>query len=132
MQKFYTTGYTGREIADLKPLLASLDAVLVDVRLSPTSKHFEWREAYLKLLLGDKYIHVIQLGNRRFREGKIAIQNLELGVKILSGLKTNALLFCGCAELKLCHRFVILNELRKKGFAVEELESWKVLETTLF
>lgn len=132
LQKFYTTGYTGKEIADLKPLLQSLDAVLVDVRLSPTSKHFEWREGYLRLLLGEKYIHVPQLGNRRFREGKVAIHNLELGLKILSALKTNAVLMCGCAELKLCHRFVIFDELRKRGFDVEELESWNVAETTLF
>lgn len=130
--KFYTTGYTGRDFNDLTPLLESLDAILIDVRISPTSRYFEWREAYLKLLLKDKYRHVIQLGNRRFRESKVSIQNLELGIKILSELKTNAVLFCGCAELKLCHRFVILNELRKRGFIVEELESWKVLETTLF
>ena len=35
--KFYTTGYAGQDINDLKPMLGALDAVLVDVRFSPTS-----------------------------------------------------------------------------------------------
>ena len=65
----------------MKPLLSRLDAVLIDVRFAPTSRHLEWRKNYLQLLLKEKYRHVPQLGSRTFREGKSSIQNLDLGTQ---------------------------------------------------
>ena len=45
--KFYTTGFAGKDINDLKPLLERLDAVLVDVRFSPSaSELMRWRQIY--------------------------------------------------------------------------------------
>lgn len=129
--KFYTTGYAGKDINDLKPLLNTLDAVLVDVRFSPTSEVMRWRQIYLMTLLREKYLHVLPLGNRVFREGGIQIQNLDLGIKILVSLNANAVLMCGCADVKACHRFLIAQEIRRKGFDAEELESWKAAETNL-
>ena len=132
MQKFYTTGYSGKDVADLRRLLASIDAVLVDIRFSPTSELMKWRQVYLQTLLREKYHHVMQLGNRAFRENKFMIQNVELGIKILTGLGANAVLFCSCEELKQCHRFVIMEELRRRGFEVGEIENWKAAEAILF
>lgn len=123
--KFYTTGYAGKEINDLKPMLVTLGAVLVDVRFSPTSEIMFWRQIYLKALLREKYHHVPQLGNRAFRDGRNQIQNLDLGIKILVSFNANAVLMCGCADLKDCHRFVIAEELRRKGFETEELKNWR-------
>ena len=37
MQKIYTTGYGGKNIADLKPMLDALDAVLIDIDLRRTA-----------------------------------------------------------------------------------------------
>ncbi|HLM59349.1 MAG TPA: hypothetical protein VK308_00970, partial [Pyrinomonadaceae bacterium] len=71
-------------------------------------------------------------GNRFFREGKIAIQNLDLGLKIVASFGSNVVLMCGCAEKKTCHRLVIALELQKRGYEVEEIESWTVAEPTLF
>lgn len=123
--KFYTTGYAGKDTNDLKPLLDALDAALVDVRFSPTSELMRWRQIYLKALLREKYHHVPQLGNRVFREGKAQIQNLDLGIKILVSFNSNAVLMCECADPKECHRLVIAEELRRKGFDTEEMENWK-------
>jgi uncharacterized protein (DUF488 family) len=123
--KFYTTGYSGKDINDLKPMLDALDAVLVDVRFSATSELMRWRQIYLKALLREKYHHVPQLGNRAFREGKAQIQNLDLGIKILVSFNSNAVLMCGCEDVKQCHRLVIAEELRRKGFEAEEIENWK-------
>ncbi|MBA7584664.1 hypothetical protein ES708_26621 [subsurface metagenome] len=128
--KFYTTSYAGKDINDLKPLLGALDAVLVDVRFSPTSEMMRWRQIYLKTLLREKYHHVPQLGNRVFREGKAQIQNPDLGIKILVTFNSNAVLMCGCGDVKECHRLIIAQELRRKGFDAEELENWKSDETT--
>lgn len=123
--KFYTTGFAGKDINDLKPMLDALDAVLVDVRISPTSEIMRWRQIYLKALLRERYHHVAQLGNRSFREGKAQIQNLDLGIKILISFNSNAILMCECPDTKECHRISIAQELRRKGFEAEELENWK-------
>jgi uncharacterized protein (DUF488 family) len=124
--KFYTTGYAGKEINDLKSMLGALDAVLVDVRFSPTGETMRWRAVYLKTLLREKYRHLPQLGNRASGESKAQIQNLDLGIKILVSFNSNAVLMCECADRKVCHRLVIAQELRRKGFEAEELGNWKL------
>lgn len=126
--KFYTTACAGKDINDLKPMLDRLGAVLVDVRFSPTSEVMRWRQIYLKTLLREKYHHVPQLGSRAFREGRNQIQNLDLGIRILLSFNSNAILMCGCADLKMCHRRVIAQELRRKEYEAEELENWKAAE----
>lgn len=92
---------------------------------SQNSELMRWRQIYLKALLREKYHHVPQLGNRAFREGKAQIQNLDLGIKILVSFNVNAVLMCECADPKECHRLVIAEELRRKGFEAEEMENWK-------
>jgi uncharacterized protein (DUF488 family) len=130
--KFYTTGYADKDINDLKPLLNALGAVLVDVRFSPTGDLMRWRQIYLKALLRGKYHHIPQLGNRSFRQGKAQIQNLDLGIKILTSFNTNAVLMCRCPDANECHRIGIAQELRRKGFEAEELESWKSSAKTIY
>jgi uncharacterized protein (DUF488 family) len=127
--KFYTTSYVGMNIDYLKPMINGLDAVLVDVRFSPISVVLRWRHVYLKTLLREKYHHVAQLGSRAFRQGKAQIQNLNLGIQILVSFNANAVLMCECADPKECHRLIISQELQRKGFEVEELKNWKLIDT---
>ncbi len=129
--KFYTTGYAGKDINDLKPMLDALDAVLVDVRFSPTSEIMRWRQVYLKALLREKYHHVAQLGSRAFRGGRNQIQNLDLGIKVLVSFNANAVLICECAAPQECHRLVVAEKLRSLGFKTEELVDWNVDKPTL-
>ena len=124
-QKIYTTGCTGREIGDLKPLLTRLTAVLIDVRLTPTAPHLEWRKNYLQLLLKERYRHIPQLGSRAFREGAPMIQNLALGIRIICSMNSNLILMGECAELNRCHRAVIAEELERRGVDTTELADWK-------
>lgn len=123
--KFYTTGYAGKDINDLKPMLDALDALLVDVRFSPDSEIMRWRQIYLKALLREKYRHLPQLGNRAFRGNQMQIQNLDLGIKILISFNTSAVLICECADLENCHRFVIARELRRREIEAKEIEDWR-------
>lgn len=125
--KFYTTCYAGKDINDLKPMLEALNAILVDVRFSPTSETLRWRQIYLKALLREKYRHIPQLGNRANRCGPNQIQHLELGLKVLISFGTSAILMCECADPQNCHRLIIARELRRKGFDTEELKSWKAI-----
>ena len=123
--KIYTTGYTGKDIADLKPLLEELDAFLIDIRFIPVSKQHQWHKNYLQILIKNRYRHVQNLGNRAYKENKIKIQNLELGLRTILSFEVNLVLMCGCTDLKQCHRFVIMKALSEKGFEVEEIENWK-------
>jgi uncharacterized protein (DUF488 family) len=127
--KFYTTSYAGMNIDHLKPMIYGLDAVLVDVRFSPTSDLMRWRQIYLKTLLREKYHHVAPLGSRAFHERSNQIQNLNLGIKNLISLNENVVLMCKCADPKKCHRLLIAQELWNKGFEVEELKDWKLIDT---
>ena len=128
--KIFTTGYTGKDINDLRPMLDALDAVLVDVRFSPYSKVMHWRQTYLKALLGEKYRHIPNLGNRTFKENKITIQNLQLGLETLLNLKTNMVLMCVCKELEHCHRRLIITELEKREIETEEIATWKTVDSS--
>lgn len=125
MPKIYTTGYGGKKIADLKPMLDALDAVLVDVRFVPHSEILHWRKTYLKVLLDWKYLHIPNLGNRTFKTEKVTIQNLQLGIETILKLDKNAVLMCGCEKIENCHRLVIAGELMKQGIETEELSDWK-------
>jgi len=124
--KFYTTGFAGKEINDLKPMLERLDAILIDVRFSPSeSERLRWRQIYLKALLREKYRHVTHLGIRSTRAGGGDIHHLDLGIKILLSFGSNAVLMCECAEIADCHRRLIAEELRRRGFETAELSDWK-------
>ncbi len=124
-QRIFTTGYTGKDINDLKPMLEALDAMLIDVRFVPYSQVFHWRKIYLKSLLGEKYRHIPNLGNRTYKENKITIQNLELGIKTILNLPTNLILMCACPKLPTCHRRVIFDELFNRGVNPQEISDWK-------
>lgn len=125
VQSFYTTGYADKDFLTLKPMLEKLDAVLVDVRLSPASGAIQWRKDYLRLLLKNRYRHVAQLGARSSGKERIAILHLELGLQILASFNCNAVIFCECVDYQSCHRSLISEQLRRRGYAVEEIENWK-------
>lgn len=126
INRIFATGYADKDINDLKPLVEGLRAILVDIRFAPHSKMMFWRKEYLKILLDDKYRHIVNLGNRTFKENdKISIQNLSLGIETLLSLNKNLILFCACAEQQNCHRRVIIEELKKRGIETTEINDWK-------
>ena len=123
----YTTGFADKDFTLLPDLLDFLDAVLIDVRFAPTTgKQVQWRKDYLRLLLKDRYLHVPHLGNRLSKESSAppSIQNLSLGIKIITELRANLLLMCECPEIEECHRLIISQNLKKQGFDTEEISDW--------
>ncbi len=126
INRIFATGYAEKDINDLKPFVVRLNAILVDIRFVPDSEIMFWRRVYLKTLLGNKYLHIANLGNRSFKErDKISIQNLNLGLETLLSLNTNVILFCACAESENCHRRAIAEELQKRGIEITEIKDWK-------
>lgn len=124
-QRIFTTGYTGKDINDLKPMLTALDAMLIDIRFVPYSQVFHWRKVYLKSLIGEKYRHIANLGNRTYKENKITIQNLNLGLETILHFPSNIVLMCACEKTENCHRRLIVEELEKQEIETEEILSWK-------
>ena len=127
INRIFTTGYGGgKNINDLKPLIERLGAILADIRFTPYSQVMVWRQIYLKTLLGSRYLHIPNLGNRSFKEpDKITIQNLKLGIETLLSLNSNLILFCGCEKFENCHRRLISEELSKRGIETVEIDDWK-------
>lgn len=126
INRIFATGYAEKDINDLKPLVERTGTILVDIRFAPHSEVMFWRRVFLKTLLGGKYLHIVNLGNRSFKErDKVSIQNLQLGIETLLGLNTNSILFCACAEAENCHRRVIIEALKKRGIETTEISDWK-------
>jgi hypothetical protein len=125
----YTTGFAGKDFTLLPDLLGFLDARLIDIRFAPMSgKEIQWRKDYLQLLLKDRYRHVPHLGNRLSKESsKPTIQNLSLGVKIITEMRANLLLMCECPGVEECHRLIISQSLKRQGFDTEEISDWSSL-----
>jgi uncharacterized protein (DUF488 family) len=131
MQKIFTTGYTGKDINDLKPMLIAFEAVLVDIRFAPYSQILHWRQMYLKVLLGKKYLHIPNLGNRTYKEEKITIQNLQLGVETVLNLEIDVVLMCACEKAENCHRRVIIDEFHRRAIETIELETWRTRDAAV-
>ena len=126
----YTTGFADKDFTLLPDLLDFLDAVLIDIRFAPASgKTIQWRKDYLQLLLKDRYRHVPHLGNRTSKgTGRTSIQNLNLGIKIITEMRANLLLMCECPTKEECHRGVISRKLTEHGFDTEEVSDWHSLK----
>lgn len=122
----YTTGFAGKDFTLLPDLLDFLGAVLIDVRFAPTAgTEIQWRKDYLRLLLKDRYRHVPHLGNRLSKESnRSSIQNLSLGIKVITEMRADLLLICECSTMEGCHRAIISQSLRKQGFDTQEISDW--------
>lgn len=122
----YTTGFAGKDFTLLPALLEYLDAVLIDIRFAPASgRQIQWRKDYLRLLLKERYRHVPHLGNRLSKaSSEPSIQNLSLGIKIITEWRANLLLMCQCPTEEECHRMIISQNLKKQGVETEEISDW--------
>jgi hypothetical protein len=134
MAKFFTTGYTGKNVEQLPALLTFYDGVLADIRFGPHSRHLQWTKTYLALMLKNRYRHVSALGNRNYKTqgGAIQIHNLEIGVRLLESWGANVILLCACEKLENCHRRVVKVELERRGHIVEEITNWDTSQPSLF
>lgn len=122
----YLTGFAGQEVTLLPDLLDFLDAHLIDVRFAPTgASQIQWRKDYLRLLLGNRYRHVPHLGSRLAKDAsRSSIQNLALGIKIITRMGANLLLMCECRQVEQCHRAIISESLKQHGFETQEIADW--------
>jgi len=106
MHTLYTVGYQGKKVALLKDVAVKLDAVIVDARFSPNSRVPEWSGKRLREFLGERYVHVKELGNKNYKGGEIDFLDLNGGALIVGKILEirPAILMCACWDLQRCHR----------------------------
>jgi uncharacterized protein (DUF488 family) len=109
----YTAGYAaaGWTPAGLRAEAERLGALVVDVRLFPRSQRAEWSKEALERELGERYVHVPEMGNRNYRSrgGPIEIADPEGGVARVAPLlvEGSVILLCRCPQVETCHRRVV-------------------------
>jgi uncharacterized protein (DUF488 family) len=124
----YTAGYHGHTAAELLAKATELNALVVDIRMTPWCQwSVDWRKVQMEKTFGDRYYHLGAWGNRNYKGGDIEIVAFEDGFarfrrRFLHLHVDNAILLCGCKEAAACHRSVIAALLRECGEEVKELD----------
>jgi hypothetical protein len=81
--------------------------VVVDIRFSPRSRIPDWSAGRLQQLLGERYRHLPELGNRNYKGSPLAFVDLEGGIERVGDrlAEQPVILLCACADLRRCHRW---------------------------
>ena len=119
----YAFGYTGRKLDTLVEGVRRADAILLDIRFSPRSRAPMWNRRNLEAAFGERYLWAGEtLGNRLYRTDAIEIVDIERGLELVASLaaKRPVALMCVCPSPVGCHRTVITEILRGRGFAILE------------
>ncbi len=124
----YTLGYVERGAKErLERLCERYRVKVVDVRLSPRSRFLsDWRQGALQKRLGERYVHVPELGNVNYRDRSLPIEiaDFEKGSAIVLDLLYqgwSVCLLCACSDVWSCHRLVVARKL-------VEVDSWLIVE----
>ena len=122
MPKVYTMGYYGKGVSEIQRLALSLNAVVFDIRLSPTSRQPQFSGRNLSRVLGDRYRHVRSLGNLNYKGGRVQIADFEAGFHQIVESQQAVILLCVCKHAEKCHRTIIAQMLRERGIEVVEVD----------
>lgn len=105
----YTLGYRDWRPQDIKDVVEELDAVLVDVRILPSSRNKAFTKSALESLLVDRYRHLRPCGNENFKgtmgPDTVLVSDAACyeGVRALTRLGP-VVLMCMCSDHASCHR----------------------------
>lgn len=137
MNPILTAGYSGHTVAELHEAVLAMNAVVLDIRMSPRSRMPDWNMDNLFRVLGPhNYRHLPDWGNLNYGgRGDIKLQNPPLGlVQVVRWVRQQpVILLCGCREYSECHRRVCAQLLKEysapwcpQGLDVQELV-WPVV-----
>lgn len=104
----YTAGYLNWSDDDFYKKVEELNAYVIDVRLVPWAFFPYWQKQYIQKALGNKYIHIKELGNKNYNNIKLPIEILDISKisQVIDLLKSgnNCILLCACKDIEKCHR----------------------------
>lgn len=130
LRKLYTWGYTGSTPEDLTRYAEALDALVLDIRYSPTSRVPRWQRQALAALLGSRYHWLQAFGNVNYKSGgPLRLADPDAGLKWLNDYMSSGafpwqtvILLCACEDWWQCHRSLTSTFLRESlGVEVEHL-----------
>ena len=105
-------GYAGQRLANVVRLATALGALVVDVRLRPSSRVAGFGQAALRQALGDGYLWLGGFGNVNYRNGgPIRLADFDGAEAALRGRAENIILLCACRDVATCHRKVVAEKL---------------------
>lgn len=106
MKSLCAYGYAGQQAIDLLTLAQPLDASVAGISFSPRNRIPAWKAGRLQKLLGERWLHILELGNRNYKDGLVEFVDLEAGVARVGELlvRQPVILLCACADLLRCHR----------------------------
>ena len=122
-QTVYTTGYQGTRLEDLEAFLRAEDADLFDIRFKPWSPNPTFTKTALAERFGDRYHHVVALGNRLYKTNSVELVDYAGGVRQIQANPRPVVLLCACADASTCHRSFVGRALAEQGFTVTELRT---------
>lgn len=119
----YTVGYSSFPSPyALAQVIESLDALLVDVRISPRSRNPQWNQSTLRDIFGDTYVHLGQWGNVNYKGGPVQIKDFEGGLHVLRTSHQPLALMCVCRDYAQCHRKTLVGLLAQRyAFRVQDI-----------
>jgi integrase len=125
----YTLGYQGWTVEQVGRVAQELSALVVDVRLVPSSRVPGFQAGGLNRALEGRYVWLRGFGNRNYKGGPLEFEDFEgaaaaLREKLAGGGPANVILMCACRDLKSCHRKEVAERLSKEwGDMVAHLEA---------
>ncbi len=119
MHTLYTFGYTGLEPEVILVFALARDALIVDTRISPVSRHPKWNKYTLESVWGFNYVHIKALGNKNYKgEYGDGIQLLDADAGTMQAVKLLAkkplMFMCACSDHATCHRSVASQEMQDR------------------
>jgi hypothetical protein len=100
----YTTGYQRTKLEELEAFLDSHDADLFDIRFKPWSPNPNYTKSAFQNRFGERYRHVVELGNRLYKTSSIEFVDFEAGVRMIEANPRPVMLLCACSDPTTCHR----------------------------
>lgn len=121
----YTFGYLSAKAERTITELITVKTPIIDVRYSPTSKHYCFTQESMRTRAGIDYYHIQTLGNTLYKEAltgeykepHIQIAYLDAGLQTLHTLLEQhhrAAIFCACTSKTKCHRVHVANEYKAR------------------
>jgi uncharacterized protein (DUF488 family) len=115
MNTIYTIGYSGIQQADLVGLVRQLDLMVLDIRYRAGSRKPDWNKSALVNVLGERYVHVRELGNVNYRlkDAEVKLLDQDIGIKRATDflLQRSIILLCACSDVETCHRKIVAEQL---------------------
>jgi len=131
MNTIYTAGYSSlNHPSQLLAAAERFNAIVIDIRIKPSSRNPRWRQSFMQKTLGDRYMHVGTYGNVNYKSGPIKLADPDAAATQLTPLLADhsLILLCMCDAPTRCHRTPAAEHLRTiTGVVIQHLTTAEIV-----